>query len=195
MGRAEVRERRGTRRGYFCEPYTHPSFSRFLITFPHTRSTAPLSHIAYNPRSARLPTAKTAEAKAVRSGLFKAFGQGAPNPRSLSLGYIAQGLHKAMGARIFKKVVVQRAFDAARGKGGSQAAGSFSQKTLGFGELRYFLVYLRRYHELFSMFDARDESRDGRVAIDEFTKSLAALSEWGVDISDPEGEGRKGGGR
>ena len=100
-----------------------------------------------------------------------------------------------MGARIFKKVVVQRAFDAARGKGGSQAAGSFSQNTLEFGELRYFLVYLRRYHELFSMFDAMDESRDGRVSIGEFTKSLTALSEWGVDISDPEGEGRKDGGR
>lgn len=55
-----------------------------------------------------------------------------------------------------------------------------------FSEFRILLVSLRRYFELYAAFDAMDKGDDNRLSIEEFKGSVSILTEWGVNVEDPE---------
>ena len=49
-------------------------------------------------------------------------------------------------------------------------------------EFRMFLVYLRKYFEMWQMFEQIDSGEDNRINIDEFKAALPKLEAWGVKI-------------
>ena len=53
-------------------------------------------------------------------------------------------------------------------------------------EFRLLLVYLKRYFDLFVMFERVDTGDDHRINVDEFVQALPLLKEWGVEVHDPD---------
>ena len=51
-------------------------------------------------------------------------------------------------------------------------------------EFRALLVYIYKYFELWSIFDAIDADKDRRISYDEFLKAVPILEGWGMKIED-----------
>uniref|UniRef100_A0A7S1J4Z5 EF-hand domain-containing protein n=1 Tax=Eutreptiella gymnastica TaxID=73025 RepID=A0A7S1J4Z5_9EUGL len=58
-------------------------------------------------------------------------------------------------------------------------------------EFRILLEYLRKYFELFVMFDRMDDDNDRRLSEEEFVQHASKLHTWGVKSKDLRGEFRK----
>ncbi|XP_063714367.1 flagellar calcium-binding protein-like [Symsagittifera roscoffensis] len=127
-----------------------------------------------------LPPEKTEEAKETRRKLFSGWD---PNGnRKLSLAEVDLGLRQMQLHKVFRKPVIIRAFNAA--KGVSKTKGS-SDDYIDRNEFRLLCSYLLRYFELYNMFDEIDESDDDRINYEEFEGALGLLKQWGMDIKNP----------
>ena len=134
----------------------------------------------------KLPMEKTAEQKARRKEMFESFD---PNGNGYcSLAEIDKGLDEVGLHEIFDcKPVVMRAYTAAKSIG-SRRDGSGSADFIEFREFRLLLVYLRRYFELWQMFDDVDKGNDRRISLEEFTSVVPRFEEWGLKLEDPAAE-------
>lgn len=145
----------------------------------------------------KLPTDKSEEQKEQRKSMFGSFD---PNGNGyLSLAECDKGLKGIMegldnsGSDLFPSAVIMRAFyaakDVAQKKGGAHSVRGMDY--IEFAEFRLFLVYLKRYSELWEIFDAIDTSDDRRISLDEFKKTMPKFAEWGVSVMDPDVEFQK----
>lgn len=82
------------------------------------------------------------------------------------------------------KPVLIRAFTAA--KAYKKSTNEYGDDFIVKAEYRILLKYLRMYYEMWVAFDQIDTSDDRRVSINEFTKAVPKMQEWGLDMSDPE---------
>ena len=89
------------------------------------------------------------------------------------------------------KPAVLRAFNAAKAvrKGGKALGDDLIERG---EEFRLFLLYTRRYLELFAAFEQLDTSGDRRLDLDEFDEACSSdiLADWGVVVDDPAREFR-----
>jgi hypothetical protein len=87
------------------------------------------------------------------------------------------------------KPVMLRAYNAAKDtqKGKSRHSAEYIEK----GEYRTFLKYIRQYYEYWVAFDLIDADTDGKVSLKEFKQASPQLSQWGIDMSDPEAQFKK----
>lgn len=136
---------------------------------------------------ARMPVGRTAAEYDRRTQLFTQFD---PNGNGyLSLAEVDKGIREVLQVdEIFDcKPVIMRAFQAARQsrkkQGKPQQADDYVERT----EFRMLLVYLRRYFEIWQMFDDVDTSDDRRITLEEFRAAVPTMQQWGVDISNPDG--------
>eukprot|EP00947_MAST-08B_sp_MAST-8B-sp1_P004987 g4987.t1 len=145
---------------------------------------------------AKLPTGSTAADKAKRKKMFRDFD---PNGNGyLSLAEVDKGVKDVLKSdQLFDaKPAIMRAFQAAKGAAKTKArlGADFVERA----EFKLLLVYLKRYFELFVMFERVDTGDDRRVNLDEFTEALWMIEDWGVTVDDPAAEfariDRNGGG-
>ena len=149
----------------------------------------------YNPReqqqvaamaelATRLPTETSTESIAARRQMFSAFD---PNGNGyLSLAEVDKGVRDVLSSSALFDVMepaIRRAFQAAKGAADtkSKLGAEFVEKS----EFFLLLVYLKRYFELFVMFNCLDTGHDKRVDIIEFTAAIPKLDTWGVFVDDP----------
>jgi Ca2+-binding EF-hand superfamily protein len=141
--------------------------------------------------AAKLPVEKTAEQKEHRRQLFAGFD---PNGNGyVSLAECDKGCRDVLGLddeNSLPKPVIMRAYQAARSV--AQADGKNLTKHGGdyieWAEFRLFLVYLRRYLELWYMFAGMDVDADRRLSFVEFETALPTLAGWGVAVDDPQSQ-------
>ena len=142
--------------------------------------------------AAKLPTANTPEHKARRYQLFKEFD---PNRNGyLSLAEVDLGLRNFVGEKSAAgqsaidtlQPAIARAFSAAKNlmANASGAGEDFVEHK----EFRLLLVYLKRYLELFVMFQGIDTSGDRKLTAAEFNATVPILVQWGVAVADPAAE-------
>ena len=103
----------------------------------------------------------------------------------LSLAEVDKGIRDVLQCdELFNaKPAIMRAFQAAKGaaKTGSKLGADFVERA----EFRLLLVYLKRYFELFLMFEVLDTGHDRRVGLEEFSKAVNQLERrWGMVIAD-----------
>ena len=156
----------------------------------------PLSRIDWVDLRAKLPSAgedSPAEAASKESALFAAFAAGeaaaACPAGTLSLAAVDSGAKAALGlhAVFDAKAVIMRAFQAAAASDGS--SGDYVTEGAAFGVV---LAYVRRYAELWQLFDevdinnslSDDRSRFGRDALRRAAPLIEAA--WGVRIGAPD---------
>jgi len=92
--------------------------------------------------------------------------------------------------QLFKtKPVIIRAFNAAKGKvkGKSRHSDDYIQKT----EFRDFCKYIRQYYEYWVAFDLIDKDGDKRISFAEFKQASPQLTNWKIDMSNPEEQWKK----
>jgi len=85
------------------------------------------------------------------------------------------------------KPAMMRAFQAAKNydkKSKARLGNDFVTKS----EFRILLMYLRKYFELFVMFDRIDLDSDRRITLDEFRQAVGQLKTWGVTVTNPASE-------
>ena len=132
----------------------------------------------------KLPTETSTESIAARRQMFSAFD---PNGNGyLSLAEVDKGVRDVLGSSANFDVMepaIQRAFQAAKGTVDTESklGAEFVEKS----EFFLLLVYLKRYFELFVMFNCLDTGHDKRVDIYEFTAAIPKLDKWGVFVDDP----------
>ncbi|KAJ9457222.1 Flagellar calcium-binding protein [Diplonema papillatum] len=134
--------------------------------------------------TAKLPSEKTAAAKAKRKELFN---QMDPNGNGyLSLAEVDKGLRDTLQCdEVFDcKPAIIRAFNSAKDVAPSRTKHSDDFVTRR--EFRVLMVALRQYFELWQMFDEVDTGDDRRVDKDEFRKAMPLLESWGVQVPDPD---------
>ena len=129
----------------------------------------------------KLPTGKDPATRKRRMDMFSAFD---PNGNGyLSLAEVDRGITQALDCQqLFDaKPVIMRAFQAAKYAHStkSKLGADYVERI----EFRLLLVYLRRYFELFVMFDAIDGD-DRRIDRGEFSTALSKIAEWGVVVAD-----------
>ena len=135
---------------------------------------------------ASLPTARTLEEKKRRLELFHQFD---PNRNGyLSLAEVETGCRQVL--KLFDyfdcKPVITRAFISAKSANDKKnKKGSNGPDFLEKCEFRLFLVYTRKYFELWQMFEEIDSSNDRKVQLAEFKKAAPKIESWGVKIVDP----------
>eukprot|EP00668_Euglena_longa_P041340 GGOE01054409.1.p1 GENE.GGOE01054409.1~~GGOE01054409.1.p1 ORF type:complete len:179 (-),score=59.53 GGOE01054409.1:311-847(-) len=147
--------------------------------------------------SHKLPAGKSPAEKAERDKLFR---QADPNGNGyLSLAEVDRALRDVLRVdAVFDcKPAIMRAFQAAKKcdtKDKSKPGGDYVTRS----EFRVLLSYLRKYFELYVMFDRLDTSDDRRISLQEFSKGVDLLRRWGVTVTDPAAEfhrvDRNGGG-
>ena len=128
----------------------------------------------------KLPTEKTSESIAARRKMFSAFD---PNGNGyLSLAEVDKGVQDVLGSSALfdAKPVIMRAFQAAKGAVDtkSKLGADFVEKS----EFFLLLVYLKRYFELFVMFQCIDTGHDKRIDVNEFRVAVGRLSNWGLEL-------------
>jgi len=136
--------------------------------------------------SAQLPSGTSAEDKAKRKELFRAFdvnGNG-----FLSLAEVDKGIGGVIKSdTLFSaKKPIMRAFQAAKGL--SQSKQPLDDDTINRKEFQELLGYLRQYFELYVMFAVVDKSDDNKLTAEEFKSALPNLKKWGVDISEEDAD-------
>ena len=140
----------------------------------------------------KLPTGKSDKQKALRANLFDGFD---PNGNGyLSLAEIDRGCELFIGIpEIYEnKPVMMRAYQAARKIANNNtikdAADSrdLGEQYVERSEFRLLLVYLRKYLELWELFDTIDTGGDQRIDVHEFQSALPLLESWGVEIENAE---------
>eukprot|EP00992_Anisonema_acinus_P010634 TRINITY_DN6733_c1_g1_i11.p1 TRINITY_DN6733_c1_g1~~TRINITY_DN6733_c1_g1_i11.p1 ORF type:complete len:480 (+),score=88.83 TRINITY_DN6733_c1_g1_i11:54-1493(+) len=136
--------------------------------------------------SRKLPAGRSTAEVRQRRELFRLFD---PNGNGyLSLAEVDKGLRDIVQLDdVFDcKPAIIRAFNAAKNvhKGRSRLGPDFVTRS----EFRLLCVYLRRYFELFVMFDRMDQNDDRRLGFGEFTDALPQLEKWGVHVYYPEAQ-------
>lgn len=135
----------------------------------------------------KLPSGKTSVEKAKRDELFKLFD---PNGNGyLSLAEVDKGVRDILQIdSLFNcKPALMRAFQAAKNfttNGRAPLGADYVTRS----EFRILLLYLKRYFELFQMFDLVDSGADRRVDYYEFERAVNSLKDWGIQVSNPRGE-------
>ncbi|MHA7927728.1 MAG: EF-hand domain-containing protein, partial [Marinobacter sp.] len=155
---------------------------------PKATATEDRPRIDWDKINSKLPTDKTDEQKAKRKELFYQFD---PNGNGyLSLAEVDRGCRDVLGLyEIFNcKKVIMRAYQAAKGANnektrltGDKLGQDYVERT----EFRLLLVYLKRYFQIWRVFDVVDTGHDHRINLDEFAKALPLFKEWGVTVDDP----------
>lgn len=138
----------------------------------------------------KLPFGRSSVEQARRKELFKLFD---PNGNGyLSLAEVDKGLRDIVKLdEVYDcKPAIMRAFQAAKDVHKDTKA-RLGHDFVTKCEFRILLEYLRKYFELFVMFDRIDEDNDRRLSEQEFIASAKALSTWGVKSKDLAGEFRK----
>ena len=135
--------------------------------------------------AAKLPTGKGAAERKARMDMFSDFD---PNGNGyLSLAEVDKGVNDVLRCeKIFNaKPAIMRAFQAAKAARStkSKLGADYVERI----EFRLLLVYLRRYFELFVMFDAIDGD-DRRIDRAEFKAALGKIAAWGVTVVDADAE-------
>ena len=136
-----------------------------------------------------MPTSKSPQDRAARNLLFASMdgnGNGFLSLAEVDLGLVHVLSPQALAGA---KPAVLRAFNAAKAvrKGGRPLGDDLIERG---EEFRLFLLYTRRYLELFAAFEQLDTSGDRRLDVDEFEAACSSglLSDWGVAVSDPVAE-------
>jgi Ca2+-binding EF-hand superfamily protein len=141
--------------------------------------------INWSQVSSKLPTGRDPESKAKRKTLFEQFD---PNGNGyLSLAEVDKGLRDVLqlDELFYCKPAIMRAFQAAKGANTNSKA-ALGDDYVTRSEFRLLLVYLRRYFELWVMFDDIDTDDDRRVSYDEFVQGLSKIETWGVKCYYPD---------
>ena len=140
----------------------------------------------WNALASKLPAGKTREDKVRRKLLFIEFD---PNGNGyLSLAEVDKGVRDVLACdELFDaKPAIMRAFQAA--KGALKTKAKLGADYVERAEFRLLLVYLRRFFELYVMFDDVDTGDDRRVDRAEFEAALQKLGSWGVVVEDADAE-------
>lgn len=132
---------------------------------------------------AKLPTERTSDLQEKRRALFESFD---PNGNGyLSLAEVDKGLTElGVTPDPLPKKVIMRAFQAAKGAHAASTNGPGAD-FIELCEFRLLLVYLRRYLEVWLLFENVDHSGDHRISLDEFTTAAGQLKELG-NVSEAE---------
>ena len=81
-----------------------------------------------------------------------------------------------------------RAFQAAKGVNDAKSTSDYGKDYVEKVEFRLLLVYLKKYFEVWKMFEDVDTGDDHRVDLEEFKVAVPKIEEWGFKIEDPEAE-------
>lgn len=133
----------------------------------------------------RLPVGRNAEEKALRLKYFKEFD--VKNRGRLSLLEAKNGVRNVLCLPVLldAKPVVPAAFNRAKeadSKPGQATPGRCGFDTVDKCEFRMFLVLLRQFLEIFIMFDAVDENRQGKIDFIDFCDAMPDLAAYGVNV-------------
>eukprot|EP00667_Euglena_gracilis_P029078 EG_transcript_37994 len=140
--------------------------------------------------SHKLPAGRSPAEKAQRDQLFR---QADPNGNGyLSLAEVDRAIRDVLrlDAVFDCKPAIMRAFQAAK-KCDKKDKSRHGDDYVSRSEFRVLLSYLRKYFELYVMFDRLDSSHDHRISLQEFTKGVELLRRWGVTVADPATEFRR----
>jgi len=151
---------------------------------PHDRAPPKPGDVNWKEINEKLPIAKDDEDKKKRADLFNKFDVNKSG--YLSLAKVDGGIRDILKLdELFDaKPAIMRAFMAAKehkAKSGKGHSPDYVERA----EFRLLLVFLRRYFELWEMYETMDASRDRRVTQVEFDGCAAKLKEWGLQIEDP----------
>jgi len=139
--------------------------------------------IDFSVYAKKLPVARTHEETQQRHELFTGMDQS--NNGQLSLAEIELGILNYVGEDVYlMKPAIKMAYKAARGIAPEEDHDD--DAFVEFKEFRIFLSMVRQYIELYAAFDAIDSGDDDRISIKEFKSSIEMLSDWGIDVKDPE---------
>eukprot|EP00947_MAST-08B_sp_MAST-8B-sp1_P000300 g300.t1 len=133
----------------------------------------------------KLPVGKDPAERKQRMAMFDLFD---PNGNGyLSLAEVDKGIRDVLQCEEMfdAKPAIMRAFQAAKDarKTKSKLGADFVERI----EFRLLLIYLRRYFELYVMFDVLNGD-DRRIDEAEFVAAVPKLAGWGVEVSDPAAE-------
>mmetsp|Transcript_110337 Transcript_110337/g.308421 ORF Transcript_110337/g.308421 Transcript_110337/m.308421 type:complete len:182 (+) Transcript_110337:83-628(+) len=134
----------------------------------------------------KLPTEKTADQQAKRSEIFNSFDENGTG--YLSLAEVDKGCRDVLGLyEIFEcKKVIMRAFQAAKSVSAGKVSDDRGPDYVEKVEFRLLLVYIRKYFEVWQMFEDLDSGDDNRISLDEFKAAVPKMEAWGVKIDDPD---------
>ena len=137
----------------------------------------------------RLPWEKNATHEKQREELWRAMDANVNG--MLSLAEFEKGLQDVIKLpQLFQtKPVLIRAFNAAKGKVKSKS--SKGDEYIEKSEFRYLLKYLRQYYEYWVAFDLIDLDGDRRLTFKEFKLAAPQISQWNIDMSNPEAQWKK----
>ena len=127
--------------------------------------------------NAKLPTGKSAESKAARLKMFRAFD---PNGNGvLSLAEVDKAVRDVLKIDdIFNaKPAVMRAFQIAKNSKPSRR-GDLGDDYIELREFKYFLLSLRQYFEYYVAFVTVDTNADKKISLLEFRKAQGIIEAW-----------------
>ena len=138
---------------------------------------------SYEELKEKLPFTLSPEDRTMRDRMWPKFDLN--NSNLLSFSEFDQGLDREFGGskNTFPRAVRLRAFEAARNKVPSSAI--YSKDYVSRKEFRFLLLYLRKYQEIWAMFNKMDDNQDARISKEEFLKYRSKLEGWGMDMTDP----------
>ena len=148
-----------------------------------------MAEINWTEINAKLPTGKSAEAKAARKKMFRDFD---PNGNGvLSLAEVDKAVRDVLKIdELFDaKSAVMRAFQIAKDSKPSKR-GKTGDDYLELREFKYFLLSLRQYFEYWVAFCRVDKSQDKRIELIEFKEAQGTIEQW-VGKIDAEEEFKK----
>ena len=141
------------------------------------------AEVDFGDLASKLPTELNYEDKQQRKAMFNQFDMNGNG--YLSLAEVDKAVRDVLGSdgMFNAKPAIMRAFQAAKGAVDtkSKLGGDYVEKS----EFFLLLVHLKRYFELFVMFERVDTGDDRRINIDEFTEATWMIEDWGVEVSDP----------
>jgi len=182
----KLSEEEVTLEGYVAgeEPVAADETETASVAFAQNLAGAEVSEL--DAVCAKLPTSASEEDKARRMQLWARMdvnGNG-----YLSLAEVDKAVRDVLAVpELFSaKPVLMRAFQAS--KQARQTHSKHGSDYVERSELHALLVCLRRYYELYAMFNSVDASDDRRIDMQEFEASLPLLQEWGISCPKPSEE-------
>lgn len=136
-----------------------------------------MSSVDWTAVNAKLPVAKTAEDKAARKKMFRAFD---PNGNGvLSLAEVDKSIRDVLKIdEIYDaKPAIMRAFQIAKNSKPSKR-GDIGDDYIELREFKYFLLSLRQYFEYWEAFTRIDENSDRRITLTELEENRAMVEKW-----------------
>lgn len=141
---------------------------------------------AWESIKSQIPRGKSDEDKAKRIELFKQFDK--DDSKALTVEETCKGCIEILHLDQFTpyaRSIVYRAFKKAMTIG-TEREGKGDANLVEYLEFRLMMCYIYDYCELMVMFGEMDTSGDNTLQLEELSKAIPMLADWGVQVDDPE---------